>query len=321
MTSDGRRLLAAAGLVGVIGCAGAAAPLALDEPIRVQSAAFKAGPLPGTPQAPPDAGAPSGPRVTAIQTISGLAFPGQVGKAISGRTSTDAVAVGVRIAGAGTGYWVQPLGAADLLNGGELTFDLRIDFSETVPPGNQKLELVAIDAAGAGGEQSQVTLCVEGIIPDNFNVCAPNLAPPAAVLSLDWDTAADLDLQVTTPDGKLVDAKHPSTASPGAGAAGVAAAGVLDVDAQAGCRTVGARRENLIWQKPPAPGSYQIRVNLFDACGAANAHFTVTLYTASAGEDGGVGPLVAGQHTTGWLLASQANGGAASGLYIGDIAF
>ena len=26
------------------------------------------------------------------------------------------------------GYWVQPLGVADLLNGGELTFELRIDF-------------------------------------------------------------------------------------------------------------------------------------------------------------------------------------------------
>ena len=86
-----------------------------------------------------------------------------------------------------------------------------------------------------------MTLCVDGVIPDNFNVCAPNLPPPAAVLSLDWDTAADLDLQVTTPDGKLVDAKHPTTARHGRGRRRESRpAGVLDVDAQAGCRTVGA---------------------------------------------------------------------------------
>ena len=228
------------------------------------------------------------------------------------------MAIAVRFADAGSGYWVQPLGVADLLNGGELTFELRIDFSETAPLGNQKLDFVAIDAAGAGGEQSQLTLCVDGVIPDNFNVCAPNLPPPAAVLSLEWDTAADLDLQVTTPDGKLVDAKHPTTAPAGASAADIAAAGRLDIDAQSGCRGVGPRRENLIWQKPPAPGGYQVRVNLFDACGAASARFKVTVYTSQP-VDGGAGPLVAGQQTIGILLGSQANGGAAAGLYIGDV--
>jgi len=320
VTATARSLLAIA-IVGAAGCGSQTAPLALGEPIRVQNAAFKAGDLPGTPPSPPDAGVAGGPRVTAIQTISGIAFAGQVGKAISGRTSPDAAAVGVRIAGAGTGYWVQPLGAADLLNGGELIFDLRIDFAESVPPGNQKLEVVAIDADGAGGEQSQVTLCVEGVIPDNFNVCAPNLPPPAAVVSLDWDTAADLDLQVTTPDGKLVDGKHPTTAPTGTTPAQLATVGVLDNDAQGGCRGVGPRRENLIWQKAPPAGDYLIRVNLFDACGAASARFNVTVYTASVDADGGAGPLVAGQRTTGFVLGTQANGGAVPGLYLGSVAF
>jgi hypothetical protein len=316
-----RLALGAAAMAVAAGCSGETAPVALGEPIRVQAAAFKSGPLPGTPQAAPDAGAVDGPKLTSLQTISGIAFAGQTGKVISGRTSKDAVAIAVRMLDAGSGYWVRPLGVADLLNGGELTFDLHIDFSETVPPGNQKLELVAITADGIGGAQSQLTLCVEGVIPDNFNVCAPNLPPPAAVLSLDWDTPVDLDLQVTTPDGKVVDAKHPTTAPAGSTAADRATAGILDTDAQSGCRAVGPRRENLIWQKPPAPGDYLIRVNLFDACGAASARFNVTVYTSSPDADGGVGPLVAGQRTTGIVLGSQANGGTVPGLKLRSVAF
>ena len=34
---------------------------------------------------------------------------------------------------------------------------------------------------------------------------------------------------------------------------------------------------------------------------------------------GGAGPVVAGQQTIGILLGSQANGGAAAGLYIGGV--
>jgi hypothetical protein len=296
-------------------CGGESKPLSLDEPIRIPAALFKEGPLPGF-AASPDDSPPSDLHLTSLESLSGIAFAGQIGKALAGRTTTDAVAIGVRFAGAGTGYWVQPLGAPDLLRNGELTFDLRIDFAETVPLGNQKLELVALDANGAGGVQSALSLCVDGVIPDNFNVCAPNLPPPAAVLSLDWDTAADVDLEVTTPDGKVVDAAHPSTAGKGATAAQIAAGGVLDRDAQAECRATGPRRENLIFQKPPAPGSYQVRVNLFQACGAAVANFKVTLYRSEV-VDGAPTPLVAGPQIVGTLIAGQANGGAASGLYVG----
>jgi hypothetical protein len=315
-----RRATIAATIIALapLGCAGEPAPIGLGEPITIATAAFKPGSLPGSAPAGADARTVAGPRITAIQTISGLAFAGQAGKAVSGRASTDAVAIALRFAGAGTGYWVQPLGVADLLNGGELTFDIRIDFAATAPPGNQKLELVALDASGAGGEQSLLSLCVDAVIPDNFNVCAPNLAPPAAVISLDWDTAADLDLQVTTPAGKLVDGKHPNTVGMGAPAAEIAAGGALDGDAQIGCRAVGPRRENLVWQQPPASGSYQIRVNLYDACGAQSAHFAVTLYTSEP-DDMGTSRLVRRQRIAGSLLALQANGGAAPGLYIGDI--
>jgi hypothetical protein len=99
-----------------------------------------------------------------------------------------------------------------------------------------------------------------------------------------------------------------------------AAAGVLDVDAQAGCRAVGPRRESLVWQKPPIPGTYLLYANLSDACGAGAAHFALSVHTPEAtGEK--TSRLVERQRTDGILLSAQANGGAALGLYVGAVTF
>jgi hypothetical protein len=314
-------LLSAMALVAV-GCGGERSPTAYSEPMKVRTAVFKEGALPGAP--PPDGGFPSGadagvagPRVTLVELISGLTRAGQSGKTLGGRTTTDAVAVAVAFEGAGTGYWLQPTGFPDPTRGGELSFDMVIDFAAEAPTGNQRLVFSAIDADGVAGPQLTSALCVAGDVPDNLNACAPTLPPPAAVISLSWYGVADLDLEVTTPDGRVVNRRHPSTAGKGAGAPAVADGGVLDNDAQGGCRPQGAQRENLIFQSPPPRGAYQIRVNLFDACGAAHAPFQVQLYTREAtGEK--TSRLVERGSKTGSLLARQANGGSAPGLYIGD---
>src|SRR6185436_17635651 len=123
---------------------------------------------PGEPAAP-------GPSVTAILSLSGLATAGQSGKALAGRTSTDAAAIAVGFAGAGSGYWLQPVGFPDPVNAGELTFDMVVDLSPTVPTGLQNLRFVAIDAAGQAGGQVSSELCIGGEIPDNFNACDPSI--------------------------------------------------------------------------------------------------------------------------------------------------
>jgi hypothetical protein len=314
-------LLTALGLAAV-GCGGERAPVAYGEPMKVRTAVFKEGALPGLP--PPDGGFPAGPdagvpgpRVTLIELVSGLARAGQSGKALGGRTSTDAVAVAVAFEGAGTGYWLQPTGLPDPTRQGELAFDMVIDFSADAPTGNRRLVFAAIDASGVAGPQVTSALCVAGDVPDNLNACAPTLKPPAAVISLSWYGVADLDLEIVTPDGRIVNRRHPSTAGKGASAAVVADGGVLDNDAQGGCRPQGTQRENFIFQSPPPPGAYQVRVNLFDACGAASAPFEVALYTSEpTGEK--ASRLVERERKYGQLLARQANGGAAPGLYIGD---
>ncbi len=296
-------------------CGGETAALGLGEPIQVKTAVFKAGALPGVAVAPGEPAAP-GPSVTAILSLSGLATAGQAGKALSGRTSTDAAAIAVGFDGAGSGYWLQPVGFPDPVNAGELTFDMIVDLAPTVPTGLQNLRFVAIDAAGQAGGQVSSELCIGGEIPDNFNACDPSLPPPPAVITLSWDTAADLDLEVVTPDGRVVDPKHPSTAGKGATAAAIAAGGTFDGDAQAGCRALGRRRETLLWKQPPASGTYLLRVNMFDACGASSARFEVGVYTPEPTGDT-TSALVARQQLHGLLLAQQANGGAGPGLYLG----
>src|SRR5690348_17358322 len=91
-----------AALLLLVGCGdGEPALSGLDEPIRVTTAMFKPGELPGSA---PGSGA-SGPKVTVIESANNVLRPGQAGKTLSGRATTDASAVAARLEGLGTGYW------------------------------------------------------------------------------------------------------------------------------------------------------------------------------------------------------------------------
>src|ERR1043165_5880570 len=124
-------------------CSGVESKSALNEPIRVQSASFKEGHLPGNPGAKPE--------VTALETASTVVHPRQSGKSLSGRTSPDAVAVAIAFADLGTGYWVFPVGGPDPANGGELDWSATLDFGDNIPAGKHDLAVVGIDAAGQPG--------------------------------------------------------------------------------------------------------------------------------------------------------------------------
>jgi hypothetical protein len=282
---------------------------------------FVEGALPGTPPR-----APAGPdeplRVTAVENASGLAIVGEVGKTLSGRVSREAVAVGIALAGQTDGHWVVPVGAPDPTNNGEYLWNVSFEVTAAAATGPSKLRVVAIGANGVAGVQTESDLCVVPAVPDNFNACDPTIPPPAAVISLAWDTAADLDLVVTTPSGRIVSPKAPGTAPKGATTAEVNAGGRIDLDAQAGCRFFGRRRENLVFQKPPEPGVYNFYVNVFDACGASSARYSVGVYTPEATSPT-TSHVVERQLVRGFVLGASANGGAgkAPGLYVGSFTF
>jgi hypothetical protein len=322
----GRRATTSWGLclLCFFGCAPQSSGVA--EPFRVRDAQFIEGPLPGKPPRPSqDAGtpgdAPAGPpHVTAIETFNLDVFQGQGAKAFRGRASANASAVLLAIEGAGSGYWVVPTSAPDPVTE-ELTWSAVTDFELSLKPGKHTLRVVAVDEQSRAGEQFELTLCVLSRVPDNHYVCNPDKRPPHAVISLQWDVTADLDLQVVDSQGHVIDAKHPGVPAGSSDSAGPAGAdAMIDRDSNAACANDGLRTENLIWNTIDPAGRYGIYVNLFDACKQPAVRFKVLVYTALDGEDDShfLKPRL---QRTGELLDVAANPAANRGLFVADLVF
>jgi hypothetical protein len=302
-------------------CTGQRASAVPGEPVQVAGAQFIAGALPGEPPATPSdaATSPMSPVPLAIDDAVTHPFAplaaGATHQQFSGLATQDAVAIGVALVDGGTGYWVVPVSSLDPFYPGKVDWGFYADFSPQLPPGRHKLRLVAIDEGGAAGRQVDVSVCIDSIVPDNGHACIPTQSPPAAVISLLWDAPFDLDLHVLRPDGTDVNGKGAARGSSGGAAPDGGPA--LDRDSLRGCVADGFRREDVVFQSPPAPGVYGIYADPFSSCGQAAARFTVTVYALT-----GTCPGCTLEPTfvqSGELLALQATGGAAPGLFIHDV--
>lgn len=282
-------------LIFALACEGERALSGLGEPIRVRNGVFKEGPLPSS--------ADPSPAITSLEIASAVLRPGQGEKSVSGRASPNAVGVAVAIGGLGSGYWLLPVEGPDPLNNGELGWSALAEIGRDLPAGRRDLLFAAIDGAGRAGAIRSLPICIPPETPDNLNACDPSIPPPAAVLSLVWDTAADVDLVVVTPEGRVVDAKHPTLGD----------AGAFDRDSNAACANDAIRRENLVFQAPPPKGSYLVFGNLFSACEHAPVRFRFTLSQRSST---GVVETVS---QAGVLTAVDANGGASLGTFIAEL--
>jgi len=316
-----RSALAWALLTLSVGCSGETATGGITEPIRIEGAQFREGPLPGDSAALDGA---QGPRVTGVSLLNRIISTGEVGKVMTGHASVDAEAVAVRFRDLGRGYWVVPVGAPDPQNSGELAWSMTAAFDSDVAPGLHDLLFAAIGGSGNSGAQLPLQACVARPFPDNSNSCDPKLKPPRVVLSLVWDTPVDLDLRVVAPNGKVVGGKAFSTVIPSDGGISESSlkaddTGILDRDANGGCRISGARREDITWKGAPLAGKYQIFVNLFDACGQGSARFSVLAYTAKDLPDGTHQLIEEPTLASGELVSAQANGGAKPGLFVTEI--
>lgn len=307
--------------LALLGCSGEPVTAGLEEPLRVAGAQFFDGDLPGLPPLTADdlnAGAmPQAPNVSGLTLNNGIIAPGEAGRTISGSATKESLAVGVRFADLGTGYWLVPTGSPDDADGLEWRF--RAAFGRRLPPGKHQLLLASVDSQGRSGTQVAVNLCLLPEVPDNGSACIPDTAPPALVVSLAWDARVDLDLRVVTPTGKVVDPKHPTTTDPdenGKVAASAGNSGTLDHDAFASCSASDGRGgENLVFQTTPPAGTYLVYASLFDACGAAGVTFDVSLHAPSVGDDGALHQVETYRQSA-QLSAAQADGGAELGTFI-----
>lgn len=319
-----RSLTAFAALIAA--CDGASPSAGFEQPLRVRSAQFIEGELPGRAPLSKDeitAGVePIGPRVTFVDTANRVIPPSKQAHKLAGRTTTDGAAVAIKLAELGAGYWLLPVAGPDPLNGNELTWSTTADFSDALPLGLHKLRFAAVDAEGASGTQSEIEVCFVPPYDDNLNACDPSNEPPAAVLTLSWDTEVDLDLRLLTPTGKVVEAKSPTTVVGTGGITGqqlnAPETGHLDRDSNGGCVIDGQRRESIVWKGTPRPGNYQIYANLFDACGQKAAHYSVTLLLSEPSGPDGKRRLVEKLIERGTFTAIDANGGAGPGTFVGE---
>jgi hypothetical protein len=273
-----------------------ASPVAL-EPLSVQGGQFFPGPLPtGT-----------GPKVDFINTPATVFPAGSINKTLTGDADMGATAVLLRFADLGSGYWSVPIGVPDVtMSNGALTWSATCNFSESIPAGHHPLVFNAIDANGNAGPAPGVnqteTLSFLPVVPKGD-----------VVISLTWDTAADLDLHVVAPDGTELDPQHPTTASSRAvGAPVPPGTAVLNRDANANCIKDPSPEEDAIFADPPLPGTYVVRVDMFSSCGVPAADFVVTLRVR--------GKVM--QTVEGVLRAQDADGGGpGSGLLVMTLDF
>ena len=312
-------------LVLLAGCSSEAVPSGVGEPLRVrystQAGQFRAGALPGSPpltdeqvltHVEPD------PPSVSLNVGGSIVRSSDSGFSLNGSTSNEAVAVGVRFLDLGSGYWILPVTGQDATRPGTFNWAGSVDFGADLPAGYHPLGVVAIDGAGHAGTQTQQKLCVASDIPDNLSSCSPGATPPDTVLSLVWDTPVDLDLRVITPQGKVVDPKHPSTALAVDGHVDptVKGTGSFDTDGVRACQNVGRRRENLVWNDAPGPGRYFVYASLYDACGQPAVRFNVSLNRPGPAEADGTHHLLRSFERAGELLASDADAGVGRGLFV-----
>jgi len=324
-----RRALVPVGVLGIVSVAvacseGQPANIGVTEPMQVSGGQFISGDLPGS--RPLDGGGPGeeagasselGPLTVAeVDFNNADVIPGASGKSFSGRVTPDAVAVGVRLADLGSGYWVVPVGGGDGQVPTTTDFGLSASFDIDDPPGPRALRIVAIDANGNGGTEVDTELCLEWRIPDNRHECIPSNPVPAVVISLQWDTNFDVDLHVITPSGVDVNPKTNPLLVPVDAGEPPPSDPKIDRDSLGQCVPDGWRQEDLVFPDYPATGAYDIYADPFSSCGQSAVRFVLTIY--EAGSDGN---LHATYSQGGELLANDQTGGASSGLFVAEKQF
>lgn len=240
-------------------CSSRAAPSGINEPLRVQGGQFVNGALPR---------GETGPKIVTVESNNNAVPQGFIGKKLEGNVGRGASSIAIGLEGLGSGYWLMPVGFPDPLSDGELRWEVLFDVASTAPVGKRALLLTAIDAEGRPGP----------LYTQAFEVL-PQIPSGKMVITLRWDSDADLDLVVVAPTGKTLDPKRPTTVlQPDAGVDAAAPEyGFIDRDSNAACVRDSYRQEDLIHPTSYTPGVWDVRVSMFSGCGAAAANYTVTI--------------------------------------------
>ncbi|HEY1814116.1 MAG TPA: hypothetical protein VGG74_17315 [Kofleriaceae bacterium] len=256
-------------LVLACGCSGGATPdLGYGNDLTVVGAQFRPGPFPAP------TGGPATIDIMQSHTTVVIGQERETVNAIFDGTATGAI---LGIDGE-PGCWIVTTQPPDIEQAGEATMAETIGLSLDAPQGTFTLNVAATDSAGNIGE------------PASVQYMAVASAPPAGdlVITLLWDSTADLDLHVVDALGNEAWSGKPSTYTPPPAGSGpidpmtaeqeVLASGWLDTDANSNCTYDGAPAEHVVWtprfdpdtnmtvQPDIPPGTYTVRVDTRSLC-------------------------------------------------------
>jgi len=249
-------------------CEGASAQSGVTSYLRLTGAQFVSGEIDSADYSP-------APTVERVDSQNNTVYPGITGKSIGGAVGPGATAVLIGLKG-DNGHWILPVQSQDQTSPGDFVFSAKASFSPAVPTGPATILYRAVSALEEIGPPREQALDIKA-----------SAAQGALVISLDWDSEADLDLRVTAPDAQGNEVEiwsrnksslaRPAPGDPPATADEIAAAGFLDFDSNSQCQIDGRLQENVIWKTKPAQtlSLYTVRVDAFSMCGEALAHWRV----------------------------------------------
>jgi hypothetical protein len=261
-----RTFAAATAALALAGCSGGSDPkLALDAALRIASAQFHRG-------APPAEN--GGPKLSSI-TTQAIVYPGELDASVSGLTPPLTTGVLAYI-DKDVGYYVITPGTPDPSQDFALTFSAPVTFSQLLPLGKFTLMGQAVDIHGKVGAVYKDVISVQ-------DEAAPIPNPTTLLVSLSWDTQADLDLHLVIPDGtEIYSGKVNSVGRPSPGDTDSwKSGGILDYDSNGLCVIDGRRRENVYWTQTPPSGHYIVRVETYSMCSEAQANWSVAITKGS----------------------------------------
>lgn len=293
------------GAVLLVAC-GVSSTIGADEPFSVQEGQFYEGALPSSDASTPTVTSPVLSTVLR-ERVRGVNF--------SGLTSDNATAIGIKFDGFGSGYWLVPSGAQDAQSPNSLTYSFTADLQASLPAGRHTLQIVGFDEEGAPGPVSESSVCVQSLRPDNGNACFPQIAPPALVLSLEWDDLVDLDISVVFPTGEVVNASRPGLSNPDDPTAPPIAR--LVADGNADCHFDSRQREDVVFERLPPPGKYAIYASLYRDCGRTSVRYRASY--ASRTRDGEEYGVRTSQVGSGILTRDQFQRGNQLGTFIDEV--
>jgi hypothetical protein len=249
-------------LVVVVACDdGVKSDTGLSAWMRVDGAQFHAGMM--------EEG--DGPAVASVDLVTNAAHAGEIGKSCKGALAPGATSAALMLDG-DRGYWILPAGVPDVASPTFPSFHASLSFSRDIPGGRYTL---LVRAAGESGRFGPANA------DNSLTITALGIPPGELVVTLTWDTEADLDLHVVDPNGIEIFNRNINSwqkPPPGQDAGDPNSGGILDFDSNANCVIDGLRQENVLWRETPPAGHYIARVDTFSLCSEVSAHWRVRAF-------------------------------------------